>query len=449
KYGAESILHYHSGGSLGYLKNLIPVFFQEFGPVTVKRGDICSGAGEWAQETDFGLCDSSDPSDLLKSRLIVVWGKNVHTSSVHLVPTLMEARRAGAIIVGIDPVPTRATRLSDVFLCPRPGTDAQLALAVVSHLVERDAVAPDASAYCDNLEEFLSMACSVSFEERMARCGLDPEEGRKFAELYRHNSPSSILVGWGAPRRPNGADTVRAMDGLAAVSGNIGTTGACVSFYYQRRRNFSRRYLPEVVEPPRTFSETRLGREMREADPPVRLAWVTAGNPAAMLPDSQTVAEELRKTNFTVVVDTHHTDTTACADLVLPTLTLVEDDDLMGAYGNHFLRVSRPVIEPEGEARHELWIFQELSRRVGLEGLLDGTPTEWKDRLLSEEVDRSILEGGSTRQPGAPMVLFEGRRFLTPTGRVNLMTNEPPLPEEAEREYPYRLMAVSHPDAQS
>ena len=449
EFGAESILHYQSGGSLGYLKNLIPVFFQQFGPVAVKRGDICSGAGEWAQEADFGLCDSSDPSDLLKSRLIVVWGKNVHTSSVHLVPTLMEARRAGATIVGIDPVPTRATRLSDIFLCPRPGTDAQLALAVVSHLVERDAVAPDASAFCDNLEEFLSMACAVSFEERMARCGLDPEEGRKFAELYRHNSPSSILVGWGAPRRPNGADTVRAMDGLAAVSGNIGKPGACVSFYYQRRRNFSRYHLPEAVEPPRTFSETRLGREMREADPPVRLAWVTAGNPAAMLPDSQTVAEELRKTDFTVVVDTHHTDTTACADLVLPTLTLVEDDDLMGAYGNHFLRVSRPVIEPEGEARHELWIFQELARRVGLEGLLDGTPTEWKDRLLSEEVDRSILQGGSTRQPGAPMVLFEGRRFPTPNGKVNLMTNEPPLPEEVEKEYPYRLMAVSHPDAQS
>lgn len=448
KYGAETILHYQSGGSLGYLKNLNGVFFEQFGPVTIKRGDICAGAGEWAQEADFGLCDSSDTSDLLNSRLIVIWGKNVHTSSVHLVPLLMEAKRAGCKIVSINPMATRSTRLADLSLCPRPGTDGQLALAVVSHLIEQQAIDPEAASYCENLEEFLAAATAVSFQERMERCGLDPAEGRQFAELYRLHSPSSILVGWGAPRRPNGADTVRAMDALAAVSGNIGKPGACVSYYFQRRRHFSSRHLPPPVEPPRTFSEPCLGQEMRKAEPRIRLAWITAGNPAAMLPDSQTVAEELLKVDFMVVVGTHHSDTTALADLVLPTLTMVEDDDVMGAYGNHQLRVSRPVVEPEGEARHELWIFQELARRVGLEGLLDGTPREWKDRLLAPEVDRAVLEGGATRQPGAPFVLFEGRNFPTPSGKVRLMTHEPPLPRELENTYPFRLMAISHPDSQ-
>jgi anaerobic selenocysteine-containing dehydrogenase len=447
-YGPEAILHYQSGGAMGYLKGLISVFFEQFGPVTIKRGDICSGAGEWAQEADFGLSDSSDHTDLLNSRLIVVWGKNIHTSSVHLLPTILEAKRAGAVIVGIDPVPTRTARIADLFLCPRPGTDAQLALGVASHLAQHGGIDPEAASYCDNLEQFLEMAGAVSFEERMSRCGLSPEAGLEFAELYRRHSPSSILVGWGAPRRPNGSDTVRTMDALAAVSGNIGVPGACVSFYFQRKRHFSRRHLPASVPPPRTFSETRLGPEMAKADPPVRLAWITAGNPVAMLPDSKTVGEELRRVDFTVVVDTHHTDTTACADLVLPTLTLVEDDDVLGAYGNHYLRVSRPVIEPEGEARHELWIFQQLARRVGLEDLLDGTPTEWKDRLLSEDVDRSVLQGGSIRQPGAPTVLFEGRTFPTASGKVNLITNDPELPRKKHESFPFRLMAVSHPDAQ-
>jgi anaerobic selenocysteine-containing dehydrogenase len=449
EHGSEAILHYQSGGAMGYLKGLVSVFFEQFGPVALKSGDICSGAGEWAQEADFGLSDSSDQTDLLKSKLIVVWGKNIHTSSVHLLPVILEAKRQGAVVVGIDPVPTKTARIADLFLCPRPGTDGQLALAVASYLAENGGIDPQASSYCDNLDEFLAMVRAVSFEERMARCGLTVEEGTKFAELYRQHSPSSILVGWGAPRRPNGAETVRAMDALAAVSGNIGVPGACVSFYFQRKRNFSRRHLPASVPPPRTFSETRLGLELAKASPRIRLAWVTAGNPVAMLPDSKTVGEELRRADFTVVVDTHHTDTTACADLILPTLTLAEDDDILGAYGNHYLRVSRPVIEPEGEARHELWIFQELASRVGLEGLLDGTPTEWKDRLLSEEVDRSILEGGTLRQPGAPQVVFEGRNFPTPNGRVNLTTNEPEMPGKRQKSYPFRLMAVSHPDAQS
>lgn len=448
-YGGSSILHYKSGGNMGYLRALTSTFFEQFGPVTVKRGDICSGAGEWAQETDFGLCDSSDPEDLFNSRLIVIWGKNIHTSSVHLLPIVLEAKRKGAVVVGVDPVPTKASRLAQLFLTPRPGTDSQLALATVSHLVEHNGVDPEAHLYCDHLDEFLEMACSVPFAERMKRCGLTEQEGRAFAELYAQHSPSSILVGWGAPRRPNGADTVRVLDALAAVSGNVGRPGSCASFYYQRRRHFSSQALPPPREPARTFSETCLGKEILQADPAVRLIWVTGGNPAAMLPDSATVAEAFRQVDFKVVVETHHTDTTALADVVLPTLTLVEDDDLLGAYGNHYLRVSQPVIAPEGEARHELWIFQELCRRLNLGDFLEGSPREWKDRLLSQEVDRRVLDGAVVRQPGAPKVVFEGRRFPTASGKVQLITHEPELPRDPVVGYPFRLMAVSHPDSQS
>ena len=449
KFGAESIFHYKSGGAMGYLKHLITVFFEQFGPVAEKHGDICSGAGEYAQEADFGISDSSAVEDLYNAKLILIWGKNVHTSSVHLLPVLMEAKKRGAILVGIDPVPTKASRISDHFLCPRPGTDGQLALALISYLDAHGGVHPDAEKYCDNLSECLEMARAVTFEARMERCGIPLEKGLELAQLYLENSPSSILVGWGAPRRPNGAQTVRAMDALAAVSGNIGVAGACVSFYFQRKRHFVRDQLPPERTPPRTFSEARLGVELEEANPKVRMAWVTAGNPAAMLPDSKRVQKALREIDFTVVVDTHHTDTTECADLILPTLTLVEDDDVLGAYGNHFLRVSRPVVEPVGEARHELWIFQQLARRLNMGDFLEGTPREWKDRLLSAEVDRKLLDGEVLRQPGAPKVLFEGRTFPTETGRVQLLTKEPELPGAAEDEFPFRLMAVSHPDAQS
>ena len=51
--GPASIFHYHSGGSLGILGHLVDRFFNLFGPVTTKRGDICSGAGEAAQVADL------------------------------------------------------------------------------------------------------------------------------------------------------------------------------------------------------------------------------------------------------------------------------------------------------------------------------------------------------------------------------------------------------------
>lgn len=449
QYGPESIFHYLSGGSLGYLKLLTNVVFQQFGPCTQKRGDICSGAGEWAQEQDFGISDSSEADDLLNAKLILIWGKNIHTSSVHLLPIILEAKKRGAKLVCIDPGPTKSARLAHLFLCPRPGTDAQIALAMVAYLAERNRLDPDAANYCNSLPEFLAMARAVPIEERFRRAGVGLEQGLELCRLYDENRPSSLLVGWGAPRRRNGAETVRAMDALTAVSGNIGVPGSCTSFYFQRRRSFRREALPEHGPIPRTISETRMGVELESADPKVRVAWITAGNPAAMLPDCDRVARELRKVDFTVVVDTHWTDTCAVADLVLPTLTLVEDEDVMGAYGNTYLRSSQPVVTPFGESRHELWIHQQLAERLGFGEVLAGTPAEWKDRLLKPEVDRALFEGKPVRQPGAPYVLFEGRKFLTPDGKANLMTTEPAMPEEVSREFPFQLMAVSHPDSQS
>jgi anaerobic selenocysteine-containing dehydrogenase len=52
--GPAAIFHYRSGGTLGMLATLTDRFFHAFGPCTAKRGDICSGAGDNAQMTDFG-----------------------------------------------------------------------------------------------------------------------------------------------------------------------------------------------------------------------------------------------------------------------------------------------------------------------------------------------------------------------------------------------------------
>ena len=74
--GPAAILHYRSGGSMGMVKFVTDYFFELLGPVTVKRGDICSGAGDAAQETDFGEEEAHDLFDLLSAKNILLWGKN-------------------------------------------------------------------------------------------------------------------------------------------------------------------------------------------------------------------------------------------------------------------------------------------------------------------------------------------------------------------------------------
>ena len=53
--GGAAILNYRSGGSLGLMKHVIDYFFERFGPVTIKSGDICSGAGDAAQEEETSV----------------------------------------------------------------------------------------------------------------------------------------------------------------------------------------------------------------------------------------------------------------------------------------------------------------------------------------------------------------------------------------------------------
>jgi anaerobic selenocysteine-containing dehydrogenase len=142
--GPAAILHYRSGGSLGLLKNLADYLFESFGPVSVKSGDICSGAGEAAQELDFGLCDSHDLTDLEESRTILIWGKNVHTSGPHLLPLLLKARERGCRLVGIDVLRTRLAELCPDFVQVRPGGDFALAMAVARSLFESGRTDPEA-----------------------------------------------------------------------------------------------------------------------------------------------------------------------------------------------------------------------------------------------------------------------------------------------------------------
>ena len=452
--GPAAILHYRSGGSLGLLKPAADFLFEQFGPVTIKRGDICSGAGEEANCRDFGVSESSDFFDVHSSRLIVVWGRNVHTSGPHLLPLLHEARRRGAAIVGIDPIRTRLARSCDLFLQPRPGSDGALALAVARHLFEEGGADPEAQHYCHGWPAFRALACSRTLAERAAEADVPAADLARFAALYAARKPAAILVGWGLARRRNGCATVRTLDALALVSGNVGVAGGGASYTMARRAAFDLSFLRGADAAPRTFAEPLLGAEILAArDPPVRAIWVTAGNPVSMLPDSASVRRAFERSEFNVVVDTHPTDTTDVAHLVLPCLTLLEDDDVLGSYGNHWLRVSRPAIEPPAEARHEIAILHGLARRLGLADRFPGSVDEWKRRVLRRVEPRGItaasLARAPARNPFVPEVLFEGRRFPTADGKARLVGEAPPPIEAGDADFPLLLFAGSTPKGQS
>ncbi len=456
--GPAAIFHYRSGGSLGLLKYLTDYFFTLFGPVTGKRGDICSGAGDAAQTEDFGEEDSHDLFDLLNAKSILLWGKNVFTSSPHTLPVLKQARANGARVVLIDPVHHKTASIADSFVQPKPAGDFALAMAVARVLFDRAWEDPNAASYCDHVDEFRRMACAKSASAWCDEADVSLDAAIEIATCLGPNKPCAILVGWGMGRRSNGAAIVRALDALSAISGNLGIAGGGVSFYFKRRGAFDTDFVKRAGEAPRTICEPLFGQEVLAAkDPPVRAVWVTAGNPVAMLPDSRKVEGALRSRELVVVVDSFMTDTARCAHVILPTTTLLEADDLVGAYGHHYLGVARPVVERPPQVKSDLEIVQALAARLGLTAIeekLAGTARAWQERLVAAKlaprgVTLEALENGAIRNPLAAKVLYADRKFPTATGKVNLITEGASVSLAIDRDYPMTLMALSTEDAQS
>lgn len=429
--GPEAILHYRSAGSMGMLMGLSDLLFEGFGPCATKVGDVCSGAGEAAQELDFGISESSALETLEHARHILLWGKNPKVSSVHLVPILQRARKSGCRVTLIDPVHHAGVGLADQVLAPRPGGDLELALGVGRLLVDRDALHPLAEERCAGLDGWRRLVCSRPAAEWAAQAGVELGALEGLSDQLAEG-PTAILVGWGMQRRKRGGAIVRALDALSAVTGNLYLRGGGCSFYFGRRTGFHELHQGPGIAP-RTVREPMLGTDILACqDPPIRALWVTAGNPVDMLPDSARMSEAMDKVEFKVVVDPFLTGTASRADLVLPCPTLLEDADLLGAYGHHWMAESHALVPPPEGILTEPAMWQQMADRLGVEGFPSGSIDALKELHLpgpphSEVTLAELRESGRIRRPSAPDVLFGDGKVATPDGRARLLQEiEPP-----------------------
>src|SRR5688572_30697253 len=159
--GAEAILAYSYAGTMGLVQGegMDRRFFHRLGASLLAR-TICATAGAEAWAATIGASVGTDPEQFHKARLVVLWGTNTLTSNVHLWPQILDARKAGAEVVAIDPYRTRTAAAADRWLAIRPGTDAALALAL-AHVAFRDGLADR-----DYLERYTVGA--DLFEQRVA-----------------------------------------------------------------------------------------------------------------------------------------------------------------------------------------------------------------------------------------------------------------------------------------
>lgn len=448
--GPEAILYYQGYGERTALKLLNRYFFNLLGGVTTPVGSLCGGTGQSAQDLDFGRRVSHDPLDHANSKSMILWGRNPVSTNISLVPVIREIRQRGGSVVLIDPVSSRSAALADRHIAPRPGSDAFLAMAVAKLILAREAEDRDfMENHALGANAYLDILARHSVEELCARCDTAVEDVRFLAETFMLQKPTATLLGWGMHRHREAHLSIRAIDALAAISGNIGVSGGGVSQGFEEYGPFDQKFWGDDLNPPRrTLLLPRIAEEIMSArDPEIRMIYVTAANPVCMAPNTAKTIAAFRHAEF-VVYSGHFLDDTADqAHVFLPATTFLEEEDVMASYGHNHVGPVNRAIAPMGECKSEFRMFHDLAGRFDFADRFQRSVTDWLHDLCAPIREQGCSMADLRKKAfrlEAPMVPFADKSFPTPSGRFQFMTEF--RPDDLDRRdpaYPYRLLTIA------
>ncbi len=481
KYGPQSVLYYYGSGTKGLLNGAGLDFWRLFGGCTTTYGDLCWPAGLEAARLTLGDNKHNAPWDISNARLIVLWGKNAAETNIHQMVFIDRALEKGARLVVVDPRRTPSSDRAEMLIQPRPGTDAALALAVAHVLVKNGHVDCEfVDRHVLGFDEFERSIADFTPGRAAAITDVPELYIERFADLIGTIKPATINAGFGMQRYTNSGQTMRALIALLALTGNVGKPGAGWIYANLQSAVFDTVKEPLSFYPPRktggpvrvSVSAARLGEDILAAkDPPLKMIWVERGNPVSQNPDTSAVVKAFRSLDFRVVVEQFKTDTAREADILLPAKTMFEQSDVIGAYWHPYVQLKQKVIDPPGEVKPETEVYGLLAQKLGLPeeevaavipGPSDAAVEAFLERKLRPypELTLDRLREGPVITPGHQEVAFSDLVFPTPSGRIEVYSNEAqerwgvnPLPdfsepvESARRESPesekYRLYLLT------
>ena len=444
----QRIVPYSYAGTMGFVQGdgLAQRFFHAIGASRLEA-TICSAAGSNGLASVHGKSVGMAVEQFEHSKLILLWGTNPVTSSVHLWRRIQTAKRKGAVVIAIDPFESDSAQKCDRWLALRPGTDAALALALINILITENLLDHDwIKQHTEGFEALSERAMQWPAARAAEVCGIEEADIVWLARQWGTVRPGAIRVNYGVQRARGGADAVRAIAALAALTGawRDAAGGMLLSSSGWFPVDVTGWQRPDLMPGwpdrlPRSVNMSAIGDALAipvastaaSTSIPIEAIVVWNANPVAVAPDSESVIQGFaREDLFTVVLEHFQTDTADWADWVLPATTQMEHFDLHKSYGHTSLVVNHPAIAPIGDALPNSEIFRRLARAMGLTepALFDDDETvarsalDWSHPRLAGVTWEDLLERGWAPLTMDPTVnpLANGG-FPTASGRVQLI----------------------------
>ncbi len=426
----QAIVPYSYAGTMGLVQgeSMDRRFFHRLGASHLAR-TICAAAGAEGLVHTLGAKVGMRVEFFAESKLILIWGSNSIASNLHFWRLAQQAKRDGARLVCIDPRRSETAEKCHEHIQLLPGTDAALALALMHELIAHDWLDHDyLERHTLGWPQLRARALDWPPERAAAVCGVPAEQIRRLARDYGCTRPAAIRLNYGMQRAHGGANAVRAIACLPALTGAwreraggllLSSSGHFPVQHAQLQR-------PELLagRSPRTINMVTLGDDLlRPASPQfgpqIEALVVYNSNPVAVAPDSARVVQGFaREDLFTVVLEHFQTDTADWADWILPATTQLEHWDVHLAYGHTDVLLNRPAVAPQGQARSNAQIFRDLAARMGFaEPCFADSDEQLCRQAYGEAVDFDRLAEHGFAALALPEAPFAQGGFPTPSGR--------------------------------
>ena len=430
--------------------------------------------------------------DLEQADLIVLVGSNTAWCHPVIYQRIGDAKAANPAleVVVIDPRRTATCDMADQFLPLSPGTDVLLFNGLLNYLRREDTLDWE---FLDLHTEGIGPAMRVARETAPSipsvatGCGLPERAVAEFYRTFARCRRTVTLFSQGVNQSSSGTDKVNSIINVHLATGRIGKPGAGpFSITGQPNAMGGREVggLANQLAAHMDFEPEQVNRVQRFWGSPsiasqpglkavdlfdaieqgkVRAVWIMATNPVASMPDADRVRAALRRADLVVVSDcVRETDTTACADILLPAATWGEKSGTV-TNSERCISRQRAFLQAPGDSAPDWWIITQVARRMGFaDAFAYQSPVE----IFREHARLSGFENDGSRDfdigalaeisddgyetfqpvrwplpagPGNKRMFADGR-FYTPTGRARFVATQPRSPDELPtRRYPLVL----------
>jgi anaerobic selenocysteine-containing dehydrogenase len=392
---------------------------------------------------DLPICDYYGD---VNPQCLLVWGHNPVVSGPdgEIQFRVKDCIKKGTKLIVVDPRKTETTKMADMWLQIRPGTDDALALSMINVIIKEGI-----------FDRKFIETWTVGFDRLAERVQEYPPEWaeqvtwvpsekiKAAARLFARTRPAAMEWGVALEHTPNCFQTVRAMALLPGITGNIDVPGGWVFGMHIIRDipllmdnlhldmktkrigadTFKLLCGPKAIFPsahiPTLFNAIRTGEPY-----PIKAFLIFGNNGLVSYANSREVYETIKNLDFISVMDIYMTPTAEMADIVLPAATWLEVDEVVGLPYVAFNAVlAQQKIVRMWECRPDEEVLIDLAQRLNLD-----TGTESLEDIYNDQLEPLGMTFEELKRKGHVSVPIRYRKyeksgFFTPSKKVELYSS--------------------------